>query len=195
MAFILAVGGADHQQITHGQHLAVGGFMRKDTQAAAHVQLPDDVGRGVVLEDLFPIRAIVLAIAETLGVEATELALGGDIVEPVPFHIRRTGRRRQQELPQTSLYSRGHVPWQDVAPRVERGLREFLLPSTTSAPYVEGNRLYYVTAECQLRCLDTQGFRDGENNGPYREEVFQGQRRGRHRLGTGHVRPPGCLSA
>ena len=67
----------------------------------------------------------------------------------------------------------GKFLWQDVAPRVERGLREFLLPSTTSAPYVEGNRLYYVTAECQLRCLDTQGFRDGENNGPYREEVFQ----------------------
>jgi outer membrane protein assembly factor BamB len=67
----------------------------------------------------------------------------------------------------------GEFLWQDVAPRVERGLREFLLPSTTSAPYVEGDRLYYVTAECQLRCLDTQGFRDGENNGPYREEVFQ----------------------
>jgi hypothetical protein len=67
----------------------------------------------------------------------------------------------------------GAFLWQDLAPRVERGLREFLLPSTTSAPYVEGNRLYYVTAECQLRCLDTQGFRDGENSGPYREEVFQ----------------------
>jgi outer membrane protein assembly factor BamB len=67
----------------------------------------------------------------------------------------------------------GEFLWQDIAPRVERGLREFLLPSTTSAPYVEGNRLYYVTSECQLRCLDTQGFRDGENNGPYREEVFQ----------------------
>jgi outer membrane protein assembly factor BamB/HEAT repeat protein len=67
----------------------------------------------------------------------------------------------------------GAFLWQDVAPRVERGLREFLLPSTTSAPYVEGNRLYYVTAECQLRSLDTQGFRDGENSGPYREEFFQ----------------------
>jgi outer membrane protein assembly factor BamB/HEAT repeat protein len=67
----------------------------------------------------------------------------------------------------------GKFLWQDVAPRVERGLREFLLPSTTSAPYVEGNRLYYVTADCQLRCLDTQRFRDGENIGPYREEVFQ----------------------
>jgi len=67
----------------------------------------------------------------------------------------------------------GAFLWQDIAPRVERGLREFLLPSTTSAPYVEGNRLYYVTAECQLRSLDTEGFRDGENNGPYREELFK----------------------
>jgi outer membrane protein assembly factor BamB len=51
----------------------------------------------------------------------------------------------------------GTFLWQDVAPRVERGLREFLLPSTTSTPYVEGDRLYYVTAECQLRSLDTRG--------------------------------------
>jgi outer membrane protein assembly factor BamB len=67
----------------------------------------------------------------------------------------------------------GKFLWQDVAPRVERGLRDFLLPSTTSVPYVEGDRLYYVTAQCQLRCLDTNGFGDGENDGPYREEVFK----------------------
>jgi outer membrane protein assembly factor BamB/HEAT repeat protein len=53
----------------------------------------------------------------------------------------------------------GTFLWQDMAPRVERGLREFLLPSTTGAPYVEGDRLYYVTSECQLRCLDTHGGR------------------------------------
>jgi outer membrane protein assembly factor BamB len=68
--------------------------------------------------------------------------------------------------------SDGKFLWQDVAPRVERGLREFVLPSTTSAPYVEGKRAYYVTAECQLRSLDIGGFRDGENSGPYRDEVF-----------------------
>jgi outer membrane protein assembly factor BamB len=67
----------------------------------------------------------------------------------------------------------GSFLWQDVAPRVERGLREFLLPSTTSAPFVEGDRLYYVTAECQLRSLDTLGFNDGENDGPYQQEVFK----------------------
>jgi outer membrane protein assembly factor BamB len=67
----------------------------------------------------------------------------------------------------------GAFLWQDVAPRVERGLRDWLLPSTTSAPYIEGDRLYYVTAQCQLRCLDTHGFTDGENNGSYREEIFK----------------------
>ena len=50
----------------------------------------------------------------------------------------------------------GRFLWQDLAPRVKRGTGEFLLPSTTSAPLIEGNRLYYVTAECQLRCLDTR---------------------------------------
>ena len=71
----------------------------------------------------------------------------------------------------------GTFLWQDAAPRVARGLREFLLPSTTSAPYVEGNRLYYVTAECQLRCLDTQNVRPGENNGRRRglPERLRGQ--------------------
>jgi outer membrane protein assembly factor BamB len=52
-------------------------------------------------------------------------------------------------------------------------LGEFLLPSTTSAPLVEGNRLYYVTAECQLRCLDTQGLR-GENGRSHGHEFVRG---------------------
>ena len=88
-------------------------------------------------------------------------------------------RRMNREYKETSgvllafRAADGQFLWQDVAPRVERGLREFMLPTTTGTPYVEGNRLYYVTAECQLRSLDTQGFRDGENNGPYKNELFQ----------------------
>src|SRR5262245_24523223 len=83
--------------------------MWKDTQSATHVQLPDDVGPMVVPQQLLPIWTIVLTITKTLRIETTELTLGGDIVHPVPFHIRRTCRRRQQELPQTSLYARGRV--------------------------------------------------------------------------------------
>jgi HEAT repeat protein/outer membrane protein assembly factor BamB len=99
----------------------------------------------------------------------------GDAVYVGTDNARHMNRACQEEAGVLAAFQAkdGKFLWQDVAPRVERGLREFLLPSTTSAPYVEGNRLYYVTAECQLRCLDTQGFRDGENNGPYRDEVFQ----------------------
>ena len=80
VTFIQPVGGRDDQQITHGQHVATSGFMRKDTQAATHVQLPDDVGRSVVLEEFILIRTVVRAITEALRVETSELALGGDVV-------------------------------------------------------------------------------------------------------------------
>ena len=101
--------------------------------------------------------------------------VAGDVVYVGTDNARQMNFAFQEECGVLMAFrvTDGAFLWQDVAPRVERGLREFLLPSTTSAPYVEGNRLYYVTAECQLRCLDTQGFRDGENNGPYREEIFQ----------------------
>ena len=69
---------------------------------------------------------------------------------------RNAGFREEAGVLMAFRAADGAFLWQDVAPRVERGLREFLLPSTTSAPYVEGSRLYYVTAECQLRCLDTR---------------------------------------
>ncbi|HEX5071422.1 MAG TPA: PQQ-binding-like beta-propeller repeat protein, partial [Vicinamibacterales bacterium] len=66
----------------------------------------------------------------------------------------------------------GEFLWQDVSPR-GRALPASLLPTTTGTPYVEGNRLYYITATCRLRSLDTQGFRDGQNDGPYLDEMFQ----------------------
>ncbi|HSF69329.1 MAG TPA: HEAT repeat domain-containing protein, partial [Nitrospira sp.] len=101
--------------------------------------------------------------------------VAGDAVYVGTDNARPMNRAYQEECGVLMAFraTDGKFLWQDVAPRVERGLREFLLPSTTSAPYVDGNRLYYVTAEGQLRCLDTQGFRDGDNSGPYREEVFQ----------------------
>src|SRR5436190_19506377 len=83
--------------------------MRKDTEAGAYIKFPYDDGRSFVLENLFAIWTTVLAITETLRVEATELALGSDVVKSVPFHIRRTCRRRQKELAQSTVDSRRHV--------------------------------------------------------------------------------------
>ena len=100
--------------------------------------------------------------------------VAGDVVYVGTDNARQMNSAFQEEggVLMAFRVTDGAFLWQDVAPRVERGLREFLLPSTTSAPYVEGDRLYYVTAECQLRSLDTHGFGDGENDGPYREEIF-----------------------
>src|SRR5207237_9608779 len=41
---------------------------------------------------------------------------------------------------------------------------------------VEGDRLYYVTNRCELVCLDINGFRDGKNDGPYKDEKFTSER-------------------
>lgn len=40
-----------------------------------------------------------------------------------------------------------------------------------STPRVEGDRLYYVSNRGELVCLDTEGFRDGENDGPFDDEA------------------------
>ena len=135
--------------------------MREDTQAGAHVELPDDVGRSVVLEDLLPIRTTVLAVAETLRVEGPKLALGGDVVQPVPFHVRRTRRRRQQELPQAALHSRGHVLPEERAIRRAKGHEHaaLVLKGGVQVPAVVGSHVDRIagnhgTAERVLSQLD-----------------------------------------
>ncbi|MGN6136414.1 MAG: outer membrane protein assembly factor BamB family protein [Aureliella sp.] len=39
-----------------------------------------------------------------------------------------------------------------------------------SAPMVDGERLWYVTNRGEVVCLDTAGFHDGENDGPFNKE-------------------------
>ena len=99
--------------------------------------------------------------------------VAGDVVYVGADNTRQFSPALQKDIGVLMAFrvTDGALLWHDVAPRVERGLREWLLPSTTSAPYVEGERLYYVTAECQLRCLNIHGFGDGENGGPYRTEI------------------------
>src|SRR5262245_30414728 len=114
MAFILAVGSTDQEQITEGQHVAIAGFMGKDTQGW-HVQLPHDVCGTFVMEGLFPIWTIVLTIVKTPSVEGTDLTVGSDVVQPVAFNRRSTCRRRQQPIPQAALYPRGDILPEELA--------------------------------------------------------------------------------
>lgn len=43
-----------------------------------------------------------------------------------------------------------------------------------STPLVEGDRLWVITNRGCVVCLDTEGFRDGENDGPFVSEEYRG---------------------
>ena len=47
-----------------------------------------------------------------------------------------------------------------------------------SAPLVDDDRLWYVTNRGQVVCLDIEGFWDGENDGPFKQEELSDQKSG-----------------
>lgn len=72
--------------------------------------------------------------------------------------------------------SDGEFLWQQTNEKLAAGrVNDWPFQGVCSSPLVEGDRLYYVTNRCELMCLDTQGFRDGKNDGPYKDEKFSGQ--------------------
>ncbi len=69
--------------------------------------------------------------------------------------------------------SDGEFLWQATSEKLPAGrVNDWPYQGVCSSPLVEGKRLYYVTNRCELVCLDTEGFRDKENNGPYKDEKF-----------------------
>jgi len=67
----------------------------------------------------------------------------------------------------------GEFLWQHSSEKLPTGrVHDWPLQGICCAPYVEGKRLWFVTSRGEVRCLDTEGFRDGVNNGPYKEEEF-----------------------
>ncbi len=47
-----------------------------------------------------------------------------------------------------------------------------------STPFVDGDRFYYVSNRCELICADLEGFLDGENDGPYKDEKYHDKQDG-----------------
>ncbi len=68
--------------------------------------------------------------------------------------------------------SDGKFLWQAVSDKLEA---EFDWPEqgVCSSPAVDGKKLYYVSNRAELICLDTEGFLDGENDGPFKEETYK----------------------
>ena len=50
-------------------------------------------------------------------------------------------------------------------------VNDWPLQGICSTPYIEGDRLYYISNRCEVVCIDTEGFRDDENDGPYQDET------------------------
>jgi len=69
----------------------------------------------------------------------------------------------------------GSFLWQDSSEKLPTGrVHDWPLQGICCSPYVEGDRLWYVTSRGEVKCLDTEGFRDGENDGPFVGEKMQG---------------------
>ncbi len=65
----------------------------------------------------------------------------------------------------------GEFLWQAVHDKLPSGrVHDWPLQGVCAAPFVEGNRLYYVSNRAELIASDTEGFHDGENDGPFAAE-------------------------
>src|SRR5687767_13240121 len=70
--------------------------------------------------------------------------------------------------------SDGGFLWQQTHVKLESGrANDWPFQGVASSPLVIGERLYYVTNRGVLMCVDTQGFRDdNENDGPVTNETL-----------------------
>ena len=68
----------------------------------------------------------------------------------------------------------GTFLWQDSSEKLSSGrVHDWPLQGICCSPLVEGDRLWYVSSRGEVKCLDTEGFHDGENDGPFIEEVAE----------------------
>ncbi|MCB1037822.1 MAG: PQQ-binding-like beta-propeller repeat protein, partial [Acidobacteria bacterium] len=66
----------------------------------------------------------------------------------------------------------GEFLWQSVHDKLPDGrVHDWPLQGVCSTPTVDGDRLYYVSNRAEIVCADTEGFRDGENDGPVTDET------------------------
>ena len=66
----------------------------------------------------------------------------------------------------------GKLLWQHSSEKLKTGrVHDWPLQGICCAPLVEGNRLWFVTSRGEVVCLDTEGFYDGENDGPFKSET------------------------
>ena len=66
----------------------------------------------------------------------------------------------------------GEFLWQMVHDKLTTGrVNDWPLQGVCSTAYMEDGRIYYVSNQAQVVCLDAEGFTDGENDGPITDEA------------------------
>lgn len=66
----------------------------------------------------------------------------------------------------------GKFLWQHSNEKLPTGrVHDWPHQGICAAPFAEGDRLWYVTNRGEVVCLDTEGFHDGENDGPFNTET------------------------
>ena len=67
--------------------------------------------------------------------------------------------------------SDGKFLWQAAHSKLASGrVNDWPQQGICSSPFVEGDRLYYISNRAEVICADTEGFYDDENDGPYMDE-------------------------
>ncbi len=94
-------------------------------------------------------------------------------------HIKRRDIKRHRDLERYGCLlcfraSDGQFLWQYSAKELEGYRWHWSHRGLGSTPLVEGNRLWVVSNRWEVLCLDTQGFRDKKNDGPYVDESVNG---------------------
>jgi len=73
----------------------------------------------------------------------------------------------------------GAFLWQMVTDKHAAGrVNDWPFQGVCSSPLVDGDVLYYVTNKGEVLALDTEGFHDGENDGPYQDETYKSENDG-----------------
>lgn len=68
----------------------------------------------------------------------------------------------------------GRFLWQHSSEKLPTGrVHDWPLMGICCSPYAEADRLWFVTSRGEVVCADAEGFHDGENDGPFKEEKSQ----------------------
>lgn len=68
--------------------------------------------------------------------------------------------------------SDGEFLWQSTHTKLPAGrVNDWPQQGICSTPFIENDRLYYISNRAEIVCVDTEGFMDGENDGPFTEET------------------------